>query len=96
MHQLDTTYTRYQLTQREELEGAVLNNFQVALLSNDLCSLAELYLGIELDLTHPRPLEDLISRQQYTKGKMDCIRALLDANISAQITLNEIAKQEGN
>lgn len=71
------SFTTYQLTDEEVLEGSVLTIGQREVLHNLLSINAEEKLALEYDVTNP---ETFIQQESYKKGWIDCIQHILDTS----------------
>ena len=84
------SFTSYDLTEREVLEGSVLSITQKQLIQNDLAATAEQILNLVYDPTSPL---EFVQQDANFKGYMQALRAILARSDEAEVALRRI--QEG-
>lgn len=82
------SFTSYDLTEREVLEGSVLSITQKQLIQNDLSQVAEQLLALTVDPKDPR---DFAQQHSFLTGQMGVLRMLLLRSNESERQLVELA-----
>jgi len=75
---IPNSFTSYELTEKEELQGSIFNTSQLEVLQNTQANVATEKLNLELDPEHPT---DFIQQEAYKKGQLDLITNMIDKSI---------------
>lgn len=78
------TFTRYSLSEREELDGRILSALQEQVIQNQLSMIADTILNLAYDPSHPL---EFVQQDAHAKGQMSVYRYLLDASEEAKKAL---------
>lgn len=81
MKTIQTSFTRFELTQEEVKTGAVLNTVQLAVLQNYRADLAEQVLNLRVD---PEKIGSFIQEEAHLKGQLAAIQYLIDTSEAAE------------
>ena len=84
MKSIPHTFSSYELTAEEELQGQLLNQLQQAALQNLLCTVAKQKLELVLDTAAPLAFTQ---QEAYLRGQYDVLTHLLSLNEMAAETL---------
>ena len=84
-HLIPNTFSSYELTDQECVQGSIYNEGQKQVLQNHLASIAEEKLALELDLEHP---SKFAQQEASLKGQMDIIRFILDSSLASEELVN--------
>lgn len=78
---LDSSFQRWELTDREYILGSVLTTSQKQVIQNQLVQLAEEKINLEQD-----PLNPLkhIQKEAYLRGQIDALKYLLTLSSSSE------------
>jgi hypothetical protein len=74
MKQIPNIFTSYELSERNVLEGSILNQFQKALIQNQLSEIAEQIMGLVFDT---KDHAAFVQQDAFLKGQMSILRVLL-------------------
>lgn len=85
----ETSLVSWELTEKEQLEGSVLNVYQRYLIQTDLASICEQILGLTYDVT--KPLEHLAQHAELT-GQKIVLQSILDRDVTAKEFLAKSSK----
>ena len=89
---LSNSFTSYELTEEQVLQGSILNVLQKQVLQNHLATFAEEKLA--LDYT-PEAKDQFLQKEAYLKAKIDLVRYLLDSStMSEELLSNKITSGE--
>lgn len=89
---LSNSFTSYELTEEQVLQGSVFNVLQKQVLQNHLATFAEEKLA--LDYT-PEAKDQFLQKEAYLKAKIDLVRYLLDSStMSEELLSNKITSGE--
>ena len=77
----NSSFSRYVMSDKEALEGAVLTSLQKASIQNQLAAVAEEKIYLEYDVSTP---ETFMQQEAYKRGQLDILRYLLDASETAE------------
>ena len=80
-HLIPNDFSSYQLTEQEELEGAILTITQKQVIQNYLSAAASEKIGLEYD---PESTERFVQQEASLKGQIDAYRFILAASDSAE------------
>ena len=83
--ELTNSFTTYDLTEKEVLQGSILTIQQVQVLQNQRATIAEERLALTFD---PSDITGFAQAEAYKKGQLDIISWLLDASVEANAILN--------
>jgi len=78
------TFTSFALTKDEILQGSILSTDQLRLIQNDLSSVAELRLNIDLD---PKNIVAFAQHEAFLKGQMAAYRYILLRSLESETQL---------
>ena len=82
--QITNSFTSYELTEQEELQGCIYTTVQLQVLQNHLAGYAEQKLNLEYDPEHK---ERFLQEDASLKSKIDFIQYLIDTSkVSAEST----------
>ena len=87
------TFTCYELTERETLEGSILNQQQKQLIQTELSEIANQILA--LDYT-PTATTEFIQHEAFLKGQMSYIRVLLERSEVSQKLIQSLSNNSHN
>lgn len=82
------TFTRYELTEVEMLNGTILNEMQLQRLRNHLADIADQILLLEFDSESPKKF---MQDDAHLKGQLGFIRFLIDSSEEATKALQELS-----
>jgi len=85
--QITTSFTAYELTEQETLEGSVLTGLQKQVLQNYLSTYAEEKIALDYD---PSNKEGFLQQEADLKGKIQLIQYLLDSSRVAEENLTAV------
>ena len=89
---LSNSFTSYELTEEQVLQGSIFNILQKQVLQNHLATFAEEKLA--LDYT-PEAKDQFLQKEAYLKAKIDLVRYLLDSStMSEELLSNKITSGE--
>ena len=89
---LSNSFTSYELTEEQVLQGSIFNVLQKQVLQNHLATFAEEKLA--LDYT-PEAKDQFLQKEAYLKAKIDLVRYLLDSStMSEELLSNKITSGE--
>ncbi len=81
------TFTSYNLTDEDELQGSIMTITQLQVLQNELSSLAEEKLALMFDPEHPMVF---MQQEAHAKGKIEMVQFLIEKSESSAINLAEL------
>jgi hypothetical protein len=81
---IDNTFTSYEMTQEEELQGSILILSQVQVIQTRLAMHAEAKINLAFDPMHP---EVYAQEESYLRGQMASLSTILD---TSQIAVEEL------
>jgi len=84
MKKIDSTFTRYELTDVESATAAILNEYQEAFIQNELAMAAEKKLALVFSAG-----QQFIQEEAYLSGQIAMLRYLLDNSKAAVLALNQ-------
>jgi hypothetical protein len=84
------TFTRYELTDLETLNGSILNEMQLQRLQNHLADVADQILALEFDPENPKKF---LQDDSFLKGQMSFIRFLVDSSAESFAQLMQMSQQ---
>ena len=87
---VNTRYTKYEQSEREELESQVLNTLQKENIQNLICAEAEARLALVLDPEHPLPY---IQQEAAIVGRLGILEYILESSKAAEEALQLAAKE---
>lgn len=90
MKTIQTSFTRFELTQEEVKTGAVLNTVQLAVLQNYRADVAEQKLNLSVDTAD---VNKFIQEEAFLKGQLLAIQYLIDTSEAAEKLAVEEALQ---
>jgi hypothetical protein len=88
---IQITLTKASLTEREQLEGSILSEPQLLVLSNEKSVIAERILNLTFDPHNPVQFG---LDQAFLNGQLVCITWLIDGSMAAKAALLELAKKQ--
>jgi hypothetical protein len=88
MKQIPNSFTSYEFSDREILEGSVLSALQIAVLQNELANIATNKLNLDYD---PRNPLKFAQDEAFLKGQMSIINVMLLRSSDSEITLQKLA-----
>lgn len=90
---IPNSFTSYELTPQEQLQGSILNTLQLQVLHNHLADIAEEKLALDYNPEHP-----LLYAQTEAalNGNIKFINYLIDASEAALDALNPTLNQDDN
>lgn len=77
----ETSFSRFILTEPEEISGSTLTSTNIAMLHNYRTDAAEQKLALKLD---PSKIQEFVQNEAYLAGKIEFITTLLEADKAAQ------------
>ena len=77
---IPNTFTSYELSEKEELQGSILTGLQIQVLQNALSATAEEKLALEFDPEHPQLF---IQQEAYKKGQIELYTFLIDKSLTS-------------
>jgi len=80
-----TSFTAYDLTEQEGLQGSILNTLQRQVMQNQLATIAEEKLRLEFNPEHPLLFAQ---REAELRGKLDLLDFLMEASETSNAILN--------
>lgn len=78
-HLLPNSFSSYNLTEEDIIEGSILTNLQLQVIQNLLATKAEEKLALEYNIDKPN---EFIQQEAYHKGAIDLLRYLIDQSIA--------------
>jgi len=84
-HLIPNSFSTYNLSEKEALEGSILTDLQQKCLQNQLAIHAEEKLSLQYDPEKPMTF---VQQEAYKKGAIDILRYLIDASDAANVELN--------
>jgi len=82
--QLPNSFTRYQLSEEEQLKGQILTTENAHFIQNLISDAAESKLAMKFDPNNPL---HFAQQEAELTGQIGVLKALLDFSLSAQATL---------
>lgn len=82
--QATNSFTSYELTDKEQLEGTILSSLQKQVMQTQRSQIAEEKLGLEFDTSNPAAFTQ---QEAYKRGQLDILTYLLDASDAAELAL---------
>jgi len=82
---IPNTFTSYELTDTEALQGAIFTITQIQALQNQLSAIAEEKLNMEFD---PEAAQLFMQNEAYKRGQMELLQFLIDNSKAAEEELN--------
>ena len=86
---LTTSFSRYELTQEEELSGQVLTLNQIYVTQNEMSNIAEQIIRLDFDPTNP---QEYYKQKSFLNGQLSILQLRIDQHDAARIALTEIAQ----
>jgi len=83
---LTNSFTSYELTDQEELEGCIYNVTQIQVLQNHLAAYAEQKLNLEYDPEHK---DVFLQEDASLKAKIDLLQYLIDTSKVSEEARNQ-------
>jgi len=83
-----TTFTRYSMTEEEQMQNSVLSELQLQLIQNERANIAEQILGLKLDPVSPG---DFMQQESFLKGQLMILGYIIDRSVAAVTALNKIS-----
>lgn len=83
--QIPSTFTRYQLTPEEQLNGQALTTNNLYILQNYICDAAEEKLGLKFDPSNPMLFAQ---REAELQGQIGILKLLVESASQPQLTLS--------
>ena len=84
-----SSFTSYSLSEREYLEGCVLNQSQLCLLQTELCNVATQLSELNIDPMNPMLA---IQEQAFLRGQQKLLQNMIERSAKAQ---EELLLQQG-
>ena len=88
---IPNSFTVYDLTDKDALQGTVLTTLQRQVIQNMLAANAEEKLRLEYD---PEKQLDFVQQEAYKRGQIDLLSYILDASTIAVDELNNPTLQD--
>ena len=82
------SFTSFNLSETELLQGAILNSLQLQVIQNDLAQVAELRLNLDLD---PKNIVSFAQNEAFHKGQMAAYRYILTRSLESEQILKSKA-----
>lgn len=82
MHQTNSSFTRWNLTAEEQIQGSQLGSLQVAVIQNQICDLAEERISLKFDPSNPSVF---MQRDAELQGQIGILKYLLALNEDARV-----------
>ena len=82
---IPNSFTAYELTDKETLEGSIYNTVQTQVLQNHLATKAEEKLALKYD---PNDREVYLQQEAALTAEIEIIQYLLDCSLAAQEALS--------
>ena len=79
--QIISSFTRFQLTEEQTLQGSILSANQAVVIQNQISEIAEEKLNLEFTPNDPL---SFAQQEAYLKGKLDILMWVLAASDAAQ------------
>lgn len=86
MQTINNIFTSYSLTDKEKLQGTILNTDQKAVIQNMLSLVAQQKLGLKFSAT-----QEFIQEEAYLSGQMDLLSNLLESSDAAETAVLDLA-----
>lgn len=90
---IPSPFTRYALTNKEELAGKILTLDQKIVIQNDLALVAEQILSL---VYMPQDPLEFVKQDAFLKGQMSVYRVLLDASDECELELLRLAQNSSD
>lgn len=84
--QITNSFTSYELTEQEELQGCIYTSVQLQVLQNHLAAYAEQKLTLDYDPEHK---ENFLQEAASLKAKIDLLQYLIDTSKVSEEALNQ-------
>ena len=88
-----STFVKWELTPREELQGSVLSIPQKQVIQNEIEAIANQILGLQFDATDP---SKFIQDDSFLKGRLNAYQSLLLRSEDALIQLQSYQSNDEN
>ena len=82
---INNTYTTYDLSEEESLQGAILNDTQQQVLQTQLATYAEEKLAMPFDTQNPGVFAQ---QEAYKRGQMDAVTYILEMHAASIVEAN--------
>jgi len=82
--QIPNTFTTYEFTDKEELQGQILTTLQKQNIQNQRARVAEEKLALDFDTSKP---EVFTQQEAYKRGQLEVLTWLLEASDAAELAL---------
>lgn len=83
---IPNSFSTYNLTDEEVLQGTVLTSLQLQVLQNLQAICAEEKLRIEFDVNNPA---SFAQQESYKRGQLDLLSYLINGSEAAELALND-------
>jgi hypothetical protein len=81
---IPNSFSSYNLTEKEVLQGSILSTLQKQVLQNQLAAIAEEKLRLDYD---PAKILEFVQQDAYKRGQIDLLSFILDASDAAERAL---------
>ena len=85
-HLVDNSFSTYELTKEEELQGNILTIAQQQVIQNRLATAAEEKLTLEFDPAEPNLF---MQQEAYKRAEIDTLRFILDTSKASEAILRD-------
>jgi len=82
---IPNTFTSYNLSEQEELQGSIFTSLQLQVLQNALASVAEEKINLEYDPKHP---EVFLQKEAGLQGQLATYNYLIDKSLASVEEIN--------
>lgn len=88
---ISNSFTSYEFTDKEALQGSIYTSLQLQVLQNQLSIIATEKLNLEFDTDKP---QDFIQQEAYKKGQLDLVAHLIETSAISADELNNPTVQD--
>lgn len=84
-----STFSKFALSESDQVIGSTLTTLQKQFIQNQVCSIAEQRVALEVD---PTNYASFIQQDAYLKGQLAAFKYLLDASTASEQAVLEAAR----
>jgi hypothetical protein len=87
------SFTSYDLTDSEVLQGSILNDLQIQVIQNEMSQVAEQILQLSYDPLNP---QKFVQDDSFLKGQLSVLRIMLLRSSESKEAIIRLAQQSQN
>jgi hypothetical protein len=87
------SFTSYDLTDSEVLQGSILNDLQIQVIQNEMAQVAEQILQLAYDPLNP---QKFVQDDSFLKGQLSVLRVMLMRSSESKEAIIRLAQQSQN